>query len=206
MNAIRVLTVDDHPLIREGIVALINDQPDMQVVAQASNGHDALECFGKHRPDITLMDLRLPDTNGIDVAIALQKHFPGARIIVLTTFDCDGEIRRALAAGARSYMLKTMPPHEIAEAIRRVHAGQKYIPPEVATQLAEHLGDDPLTERELEVLQQVMVGSGNRAIADHLLISEETVKAHLKHVMEKLGAADRTQAVTIALRRGLIQM
>jgi len=152
------------------------------------------------------MDLRLPDTNGIDVAIALQKHFPGARIIVLTTFDCDGEIRRALAAGARSYMLKTMPPHEIAEAIRRVHAGQKYIPPEVATQLAEHLGDDPLTERELEVLQQVMVGSGNRAIADHLLISEETVKAHLKHVMEKLGAADRTQAVTIALRRGLIQM
>src|SRR5215510_6262413 len=144
-SRIRVLTVDDHPIIREGIIAFINGQPDMQVVAQASNGHEAVECFGKHRPDITLMDLRFPDTNGIDTAIELRTHFPDARIIILTTFDCDGEIRRALAAGVQSYILKTMPPQEMAEAIRRVHVGQKYIPREVAEHLAEHLGDDPLT-------------------------------------------------------------
>jgi len=205
-SGIRVLSVDDHPIMREGIVAFLNGQPDMQVVAQASNGHEAVECFNRHRPDITLMDLSLPDTNGIDAVIALRTHFPDARIIILTTFDCDAEIQRALAAGARSYILKTMPPQEMVEVIRRVHAGRKYIPPDVAAHLADHLGDQPLTDRELEVLRLVMDGNRNREIADCLSISEETVKAHVKHVFEKLGAADRTQAVTIALRRGLIQI
>ena len=205
-SGIRVLSVDDHPIMREGIVAFLNGQPDMQVVAQASNGHEAVECFNRHRPDITLMDLSLPDTNGIDAVIALRTHFPDARIIILTTFDCDAEIQRALAAGARSYILKTMPPQEMVEVIRRVHAGRKFIPPDVAAHLADHLGDEPLTDRELEVLRLVMDGNRNREIADCLSISEETVKAHVKHVFEKLGAADRTQAVTIALRRGLIQI
>jgi DNA-binding NarL/FixJ family response regulator len=205
-SRISVLSVDDHPLIREGIVAVINNQPDMQVVAQASNGHEALECFCRHRPDITLMDLRLPDTNGIDATIALRTHFPDARIIILTTFDCDGEIQRALAAGAQSYLLKTMPPQEMVEVIRRVHAGRKFIPPEVAVHLAEHLGDEPLTDRELQVLRLVMAGNRNCDIAETLFISEETVKAHLKHILQKLGASDRTQAVAIGVRRGFIQL
>jgi DNA-binding NarL/FixJ family response regulator len=205
-NAIRILAVDDHPLVREGIVAVINGQPDMQVVAQASSGRDAIECFRKHMPDITLMDLRLPDMSGIDAVIALRADFPDARIIMLTTFDSGAEIQRALAAGARSYVLKTMPPTEMAETVRRVHGGKKYFPPEVASRLAEHLGDEPLTERELEVLQLVTSGNRNRDIANRLFISEETVKAHIKHAMEKLGAADRTQAVTIAAKRGMIQL
>jgi len=204
-SRIRVLSVDDHPLIREGIVAVINGQPDMQVVAQASNGDEAVECFVRHRPDITLMDLRLPDTNGIDATIALRTHFPDARIIILTTFDCDGEVQRALAAGAQSYLLKTMPPQEMVEVIRRVHAGRKFIPPEVAAHLAEHLGDEPLTDRELAVLRLV-VGNRNCDIAETLIISEETVKAHLKHILQKLGASDRTHAVAIGVRRGIIQL
>jgi len=205
-SRISVLSVDDHPLIREGIVAVINGQPDMQVVAQASNGHEAVECFGRHRPDITLMDLRLPDTNGTDATIALRTHFPDARIIILTTFECDGEIQRALAAGAQSYLLKTMPPQEMLEVIRRVHAGRKFIPPEVAVHLAEHLGDEALTDRELQVLRLVMAGNRNCDIAATLFLSEETVKAHLKHILQKLGASDRTHAVAIGVRRGIIQL
>lgn len=203
---IRILSVDDHPLVREGIVAVINGQPDMEVVAQASTGQEAIEYFNKHKPDITLMDLRLPDMSGIDAVLALRANFPEARIIMLTTFDSGAEIQRALGAGARSYMLKTMQPKEMTEIIRRVHAGKKHIPPDVATQLAEHIGDEPLTDREIEVLQLAMGGNRNRDIANRLFISEETVKAHIKHAMEKLGATDRTQAVTIAAKRGIIQL
>ena len=205
-NQIRVFSVDDHPLLREGIVAVINGQPDMQVVAQASDGREAISYFCEHKPDVTLMDLRLPDMSGIDAMIAIRGQFPEARVIMLTTFDCDAEIQRALAAGARSYILKSMPPREMAETIRQVHAGKKCLPAEVATRLAEHLGDEPLSERETEVLQRVMLGNRNRDIAQHLLISVETVKSHIKHIMEKLGASDRTQAFTIAVRRGMIQL
>jgi len=203
---IRVLSVDDHPLIREGIIAVINSQPDMEVVAQASNGHDAIECFRKHKPDITLMDLRLPDMSGIDAVIALRTEFPDARIIILTNFDSCAEVKAALAAGARSYMLKAVAPMEMAETIRSVHAGRKHIPPEVATLLAEHLGDEALTDREVEVLSYLTSGNRNRDIAKKLFIAEETVKTHMKHIMNKLGAIDRTQALAVALRRGLIQL
>jgi DNA-binding NarL/FixJ family response regulator len=205
-TAIRIFSVDDHPLLREGIMAVINDQPDMQVVAQASHGREAISYFCEHKPDVTLMDLRLPDMSGIDAMIAVREQFPEAHVIILTTFDCDVEIRRALAAGARSYILKSMPPREMAETIRQVHAGKKCIPQEVASRLAEHLGDKALSDREVEVLQRVMGGNRNRDIADCLFISEETVKAHVKHIMEKLGAKDRTQAVTIAVQRGIIQI
>ncbi len=205
-NQIRVFSVDDHPLLREGIVAVINGQPDMQVVAQASDGREAISYFCEHKPDVTLMDLRLPDMSGIDAMIAIRGQFPEARVIMLTTFDCDAEIQRALAAGARSYILKSIPPREMAETIRQVHAGKKCLPAEVATRLAEHLSDEPLSERETEVLQRVMLGNRNRDIAQHLLISVETVKSHIKHIMEKLGASDRTQAFTIAVRRGMIQL
>ncbi len=205
-NQIRVFSVDDHPLLREGIVAVINGQPDMHVVAQASDGREAISYFCEHKPDVTLMDLRLPDMSGIDAMIAIRGQFPEARVIMLTTFDCDAEIHRALAAGARSYILKSMPSREMAETIRQVHAGKKCLPAEVATRLAEHLSDEPLSERETEVLQRVMLGNRNRDIAQHLLISVETVKSHIKHIMEKLGASDRTQALTIAVRRGMIQL
>jgi DNA-binding NarL/FixJ family response regulator len=201
-----VFAVDDHPLLREGIATLINNQPDMQVVAQASSGKEAIQHFRAHRPDVTLMDLRLPDMSGIDTMIAIRSEFPDARIIILTTFEGDVEIHRALEAGARAYMLKNMPPRELAEVIRQVHSGKKKIPPEVAAHLAEHLSDEALTEREVEVLKEVANGNRNRDIADKLFISEETVKVHIKHIMEKLGANDRTQAVAIAVRRGIIQL
>lgn len=203
---IHILSVDDHPLVHEGIATVIKGQPDMQLVAHAFSGAEAVKHFGAKRPDITLMDLRLPDMTGIDAMIAIRAKFPDARIIVLTTYEADIEIQRALAAGARSFLLKSTPPKEILETIREVHAGRKRIPAGIAAQLAEHLSDETLSEREIEVLKLVMSGNRNRDIADQLFISEETVKAHLKHIMEKLGASDRTQAITIAVRRGIIQL
>ena len=205
-DQIRVFSVDDHPLLREGIAALVNNQPDMVLVAEASNGAEAIQLFKQHLPDVTLMDLRLPDMSGIDIVIAIRSEFPEARIIMLTTFEGDVEIHRALQAGGRGYLLKNMPPSELLDVIRQVHAGKKRIPPEIASQLAEHMSDQNLTEREVEVLRQVADGNRNRDIAKNLFISEETVKVHIKHIMEKLGAADRTQAVSIGIRRGIIQL
>jgi DNA-binding NarL/FixJ family response regulator len=203
---IRILTVDDHPLMREGIAAMIKSQPDMWLVAEAGDGRDAIQTFREHQPDVTLMDIRLPGMSGIDTMIAIRSEFPEARILMLTTFEGDVEIQRALRAGARGYMLKSMPPGELLAGIREVHAGRKRIPPEVAAQLAEHMGEEALTARELEVLQQVAGGSRNRDIAGRLFIAEETVKVHIKHIMEKLGAKDRTEAAAIALRRGIIRL
>lgn len=205
-SRIRIFCVDDHPLLREGISAIINNQPDMALIAEASTGCEAIPMFRQHKPDITLMDLRLPDMSGIDVLIAIRTEFPEARVIMLTTFEGDVEIRRALEAGARGYMLKSMPPKDLIEVIRQVHAGKKRIPSEVAAHLAEFFGDDALTEREIEVLRLVAGGNRNRDIAELLFISEETVKVHVKHIMEKLSASDRTQAVSIAIRRGIIQL
>jgi DNA-binding NarL/FixJ family response regulator len=205
-SRIRVFSVDDHPLLREGIAAIINNQQDMEVIAQAANGQDAIQHFNKHQPDVTLMDLRLPDMSGIDAMMAIRAEFPEARIILLTTFEGDVEIKRALEAGARGYLLKSMPPKELVEAIRQVHAGKKRIPPQLAAQLAEHMSDEALTTREIEVLGQIAGGNRNRDIAEQLFISEETVKVHIKHIMEKLGANDRTQAVAIGIRRGIIQL
>lgn len=203
---IRVFSVDDHPLLREGIAAIINNQPDMVMVAQAANAQDAVEQFRKHKPDVTLMDLRLPDRNGIETMIAIRSEFEDARVIMLTTFEGDVDIKRALEAGARGYMLKSMPPKDLVEVIRQVHAGKKRIPPQLAAQLAEHMSDESLTEREVEVLGQIAGGNRNRDIAERLFITEETVKVHIKHIMEKLGASDRTQAVAIGVRRGIIQL
>jgi DNA-binding NarL/FixJ family response regulator len=203
---IRILCVDDHALTREGICVLVNSQPDMSIVAQASNGREAIESFRKERPNVTLMDLRLPDMSGIDAIVAMRAEFPEARIIVLTTFAADFEIQRALRAGVRSYLLKSMPPKDMLDAIRQVHAGKKRIPPEIATRLAEHLAEEPLTEREVEVLKLVMFGNRNRDVATRLFISVETVKAHMKHIMGKLSASDRTHAITIAAQRGILQL
>jgi len=203
---IRVFSVDDHPLLREGLAAIISHQPDMQMVAQAANGSEAIQMFRQHQPDVTLMDLRLPDMSGIEALIAIRTEFPEARIVILTTFEGDVDIRRALEAGARGYMLKNMPPKELVEVIRQVHKGKKRIPAEVAAHLAEYFGDDTLTEREIDVLRHVANGNRNREIGERLFLSEETVKVHIKHIMEKLGASDRTQAVAIAVRRGIIQL
>jgi DNA-binding NarL/FixJ family response regulator len=203
---IRVLSVDDHPLLSEGIATMINSQPDMVLVSQASSGTEAIQQYREHRPDVTLMDLRLPDLSGIDAMIAIRTEFAEARIIMLTTFEGDVEIQRALQAGARGYLLKNMPPSEILGVIRQVHAGKKRVPPEVAAQLAEHMSDEYLTAREVEVLRNVAGGNRNRDIAEILSISEETVKVHIKHIMDKLGAKDRTQAIAIAVRRGIIEL
>jgi len=203
---IRIFSVDDHPLLREGIAAIINNQPDMQMVAQAATGSESIQMFRQHLPDVTLLDLRLPDMSGIDVLIAIRSEFPEARVVMLTTFEGDVDIRRALEAGARGYVLKNMPPKDLVEVIRQVNKGRKRIPADVAANLAEYVGEDDLTEREVDVLRHVASGNRNREIGERLFISEETVKVHMKHIMEKLGASDRTQAVAIAVRRCIIQL
>jgi DNA-binding NarL/FixJ family response regulator len=203
---IRVLTVDDHPLLREGIAALLNGQTDMKLVAEAANGQDALEQYRVHRPDVTLMDLQMPMMNGIEAITAIRREFPNARIIVLTTYVGDVQIVRALKAGARGYVLKGHVHRALLDTIRMVHAGQKRIPPEIAAELAAHVGEEELTAREIEVLRLVAGGNANREIAAQLCISDETVKSHITNILEKLDANDRTHAVTTALKRGILEL
>jgi DNA-binding NarL/FixJ family response regulator len=203
---IRIAIADDHPLLRQGIAALLTDQPDMQIVAQASTGLEAIEKFRAHQPDLMLMDLQMPGMNGIDAMIAIRGEFPEARFVVLTTYAGDVQIVRALKAGARAYLLKSLLHRELLDTIRAVHAGQKRIPPEIAAQLADHAADDSLTAREIEVLRNIAEGCSNKIVADRLSITEETVKAHVKNILSKLGANDRTHAVTIALKRGIIEL
>jgi DNA-binding NarL/FixJ family response regulator len=203
---IRILSVEDHPVFRQGLAAIVSAERDMLLVGQASNAVDAVAEFRRHRPDITLMDVRLPGTDGTDALIAIRGEFPQARIIMLTTSDGDGDIRRAMRAGASGYILKSMHMDELLSVIRSVHAGRRHISPEVAARLAEHLGDDDLTARELDVLRLIRDGRRNKQIADQLAISENTVNFHVKNLVDKLQANDRTHAVTIALRRGLLQI
>jgi len=205
-SLIRILAVDDHPMLREGIAALLATQADMKLVGEASTGREALEQFRKHRPDLTLMDLQMPDMDGIEAMVAICSEFPEARIIVLTTYKGDVQVLRALKAGARAYLLKGLLRKELLETIRAVHAGQKRIPPEVAAELADHAIDDTLTSREIDVLRLIAGGNANKLIAGRLSITEETVKGHVKNILSKLGASDRTHAVTIALKRGVIDL
>jgi two-component system, NarL family, response regulator len=203
---IRIVTVDDHPMLREGIAAVLASEADMVLVGEASNGREGIEQFRAHRPDVTLMDLQMPVMNGTDAIIAIRKEFPDARIIVLTTYSGDVQAVRAFEAGAVGYLLKNLVRKELVETIRSVHSGKKRIPPEIALGIAEHHADDALTEREIEVLKHVAAGNANKMVAYNLDLSEETIKAHMKNILSKLGAKDRTHAVTIALKRGIIEI
>ena len=205
-RAIRILAVDDHQLLREGIAAVLEGQPDMVLIGQASNGREAIESFRQHRPDVTLMDLRMPDMSGIEAITAIRAEFPNARIIVLTTYAGDVQAAGALKAGASGYLLKNLVRKELLETIRVVHAGKRRVPPEIATEIAEHVADDALTEREIEVLRRVAAGKSNKVIAVELDISEGTVKTHMKSILPKLDASDRTHAVMIALKRGIFDV
>ncbi len=205
-SRIRILVADDHPLLREGLAAMIARQPDMALVAEADNGEQAIQAFRTHQPDITLMDVLMPTMGGIDAIAAIRAEFPTARIIVLTTYRGDAQALRAIKAGASGYLLKSMLRKELVETIRVVHAGHRRIDGGIASEIAEHKADDELTQREHDVLSQVAAGGANREIATRLGISEETVKSHLKSVMNKLGASDRTQAVVVALKRGIIDI
>ena len=203
---IRVLTVDDHVLMREGIAAVIDGQPDMVLVGQANTAQEGIDQYRELRPDVTLMDLRLPDASGIAAITAIRAESPGARIIVLTTYAGDVQAAAALKAGAAGYLLKSLMRRELLDTIRMVHAGKRRVPPEIATLIAEHVADDSLTEREVEVLQRVAVGMSNKLIAEDLAVSEGTVKTHMKSILPKLSASDRTHAVMIALKRGILDL
>jgi DNA-binding NarL/FixJ family response regulator len=202
---IKVLTVDDHPLLREGIAAVIQGEPDMILVAEATNGQEAIESFRLHRPDVTLMDIQMPGMDGINAMTAIRRTFPSARFIVLTTYQGDIQAVRAIKAGASGYLLKNMLRKDLLDTIRAVHAGKRIIPSVIASELAEHMADDALTDRELDVLRSVAAGNSNKLVAEELAVSEATVKGHMKSILSKLGANDRTHAVTIALKRGFIQ-
>jgi DNA-binding NarL/FixJ family response regulator len=203
---IRILTVDDHPLVLEGIAAVLEDQPDMTLIGQATSGREAISLFRHHRPDVTLMDLRMPDMSGIEAIAAIRAEFAHARIIVLTTYSGDVQATTAMKAGASGYLLKSLVRKELVETIRAVHAGKRRIPAEIATEIAEHVADDALTEREIEILKRVAAGKSNKQIGGEYDISEGTVKTHMKSILAKLGADDRTHAVMIALRRGILDL
>jgi len=205
-NVIRILAADDHPLLRKGIASLVNGEPDMKLIAEASNGEEAVDKFRSHRPDVTLMDLQMPGLNGIEAIIRILGEFPGARIIVLTTYKGDAQVKGALRAGARAYVLKGNVHLELLETIRTVHEGRKKIPPEIATELAEHATEDDLSVREIEVLRLIAAGNSNKEIAEHLSIGEGTVKSHVSNILSKLSASDRAHAVTIGLKRGIIDL
>ena len=205
-NLIRILTVDDHPLLREGIAALVKAETDMKIVAEASDGEEAVQQFRRHRPDVTLMDIQMPNLNGIEAISRIRNEFPGAKIIVLSTYSGDVQVLQAIKAGARGYIVKAHVHRELLNAIRSVHAGHKRIPPEIAAELAEHAADDSLSPREIDVLRLIAAGNANKQIADKLSIEETTVKSHISSILSKLNANDRTHAVTIGLQRGIIEL